>query len=60
MRLNTLTDLKRWPPEVTVESRFKLGGHTVSVTSLDKIPLAVFMLILNVFFSMQNCLYYWS
>lgn len=26
MRLNTLTDPWRWPPEVTVESRFKLLG----------------------------------
>lgn len=61
MRLNTVTDPGRWPPEVTVESRFKLlGGHVVSVTSLDKTSLAVFMLILHDFFSMQNSLCYCS
>lgn len=58
MRLNTLTDPWRWPPEVTVESRFKLlGGQIVSVNSLDKISFAVFILILHDFFSVHNSLF---
>lgn len=49
MRLNTSTVPWRWPPEVTVESRFKLlGGQMVSVTSLDEICFAVFILVLMI------------
>lgn len=36
MRLNTLTDPWRWPPEVTVESRFKLLGGADSFCHLPR------------------------